>query len=214
VTAPEGRAREREWSGRPHRLRETRPRSCEPRTAGGTTRGLRPRPSSVRRPHPSGCRKAGPPGQRTPATGQRGRVTRAASSQGDLAAAHLVSQRTARLDRASARPGCTLQPRSVATRCSPSRHSSNGGPPGSPARWPRCFGTGAASRSQVPHRSSDRPRTRETPSSRDQHAARCARTSGRGGVRTEPLPATRRTPWSAAGCNRPALRVWSKPSKP
>jgi hypothetical protein len=34
-----------------------------------------------------------------------------------------------------------------------------------------------------------------------------------GWIRIPLLPATRRTPWSAAGCNKPAPRVRSKPSK-
>jgi hypothetical protein len=141
VTAPEGRAREREWSGRPHRLRAAGPWHCDAWTTVGTTRGLRPRTSSVRRQRPSGRGWRARPDSAPPATGRADRVTRAASGQGDLAAAHLVSQRTAHLDGASAQPGCKFQPRPVAARCSLFRHSSNGGPPGSPARRQRCFGT-------------------------------------------------------------------------
>jgi hypothetical protein len=171
VTAPEGRAREREWSGRPHRLREAGPRPCEPRMAGGATRGLRPRPSSVRRLvlRDAGRRIRLDHG---PRPGHRHQRKLGTAPRGDGGTGDAGSERPGRPGSGAPRqparcpPGQGFGPARVYAPATAAR--GRGAPPpvtpemeGSPV--PRLVGSGAsaptpARRSQAPHRSSDRER--------------------------------------------------------
>jgi hypothetical protein len=212
VTAPEGRARENEWSGRPHRLREAGPWHCDPRRAGGATRRLRP-------PHVVGsaraslgtCRRARP---ERPGDGTQ-RAARAANDQGDLDGS---APRQPAACQPDADFGSSSGDNSSLGRwrpkCSCSRHSSNGGQPGPPARTAVCFGTQRVGSLTAPALVLGPARrvVRRCPA-RTCTPQGVRAPGGRCGARIETPPATRRTPWSAAGCNRPAPRVRSKPSK-
>ena len=176
MTAPEGRAREYEWSGRPHRLRAAALRHCPFEGRGG--RRQRTAGETRTAAHPAGQQPASQPEDFGPTEGEQ------------------------------------LQPRSVATvgLALPSlqqwRAARSPGPSRGVLRYAawrdadaKCNGprTNARRVGRCPAR---------TCSPQGVHAS-----SGRCGPRTETLPATRRTLRSAAGCNRPALRVWSKPPK-